>query len=380
MADIPKDIREYTENRAKRYDAPFSFPESNKYNVNQHTYPSGVGKSPDLQHYVAFFVNVRGKSKFIDSYQTNDVIVSKGRRDNYDLSVSGEGTAAKFLTVAAGVGGVGAVKGAIDGATSRGSMAQKGAETVKQGLAGGAKSIAVSGAVLSTVITATTLSKTLKADNKSRLKNVITLHLEERPSVKYGINYQDKDMGILGGFLTDNSSLTQTLSNDGGELGTAFAMNIAKIPSILPGFGSAGLNGIVELSAKVKTNPFREVFFEGVDYRQFNFRYKFMPKDRAESQAVYNIIQTFKEHMHPELSKGGYFYIYPSEFEIVYYHNNRENPYFNRIAQCALTDMTVDYGGEQFASFADGSPTEINITLSFRELELLTKDAIRQGY
>ena len=47
-----------------------------------------------------------------------------------------------------------------------------------------------------------------------------------------------------------------------------------------------------------------------------------MPKDRAESQAVYNIIQTFKEHMHPELSKGGYFYIYPSEFEIVYYHNN----------------------------------------------------------
>ena len=168
MADIPKDIREYTENRAKRYDAPFSFPESNKYNVNQHTYPSGVGKSPDLQHYVAFFVNVRGKSKFIDSYQTNDVIVSKGRRDNYDLSVSGEGTAAKFITVAAGVGGLGAVKGAIDGATSRGSMAQKGAETVKQGLAGGAKGTAVSGAVLSTVITATTLSKTLKANYKNR--------------------------------------------------------------------------------------------------------------------------------------------------------------------------------------------------------------------
>jgi hypothetical protein len=35
MADIPKDIREYTENRARKYDAPFSFPESNKYNVNQ---------------------------------------------------------------------------------------------------------------------------------------------------------------------------------------------------------------------------------------------------------------------------------------------------------------------------------------------------------
>jgi hypothetical protein len=149
---------------------------------------------------------------------------------------------------------------------------------------------------------------------------------------------------------------------------------------MLPGFGSAGLGDIAQLSAKVRTNPFREVFFEGVDYRQFNFRYRFMPKDRTESQAVYNIIQTFKEHMHPELSKGGYFYIYPSEFEIVYYYKNKENPYFNRISQCALTDMSVDYGGEQFASFLDGSPTEINITLSFRELELLTKDSIKQGY
>jgi len=376
MADIPKDIRTYTENRARKYDAPFSFPESNKYNVNQHTYPSGVGKSPDLQHYVAFFVNIRGKSKFIQSYQTNDVKVSSSinnRTNNIDLQFSGEGTVKKLGTVTAGAGIFGAIAG---GYNASGGARNRGKEAAATGL----KTAAIVGGQAAAVVSLATLSPNLKPDNRSRLKDVITLHLEERPSVKYGINYQDKDMGILGGFLTDNSSLSQSLSNDGGELGSAFALNVAKIPSIIPGFGSAGLVGLAELSAKVKTNPFREVFFEGVDYRQFNFRYKFMPKDKAESQAVYNIIQTFKEHMHPELSKGGYFYIYPSEFEIVYYYKNKENPYFNRIAQCALTDMSVDYGGEQFAGFADGSPTEINITLSFRELELLTKDSIRQGY
>jgi hypothetical protein len=106
-----------------------------------------------------------------------------------------------------------------------------------------------------------------------------------------------------------------------------------------------------------------------------------MPKDASEAQAVYKIINTFKEHMHPELSAGGYFYVYPSEFKIAYYYNNAENGYINRIADCALTDMTVDYGGEQFSSFDDGSPTEINLSLSFRELELLTKETIRkQGY
>ena len=196
MADIPKDIREYTENRAKRYDAPFSFPESNKYNVNQHTYPSGVGQSPDLQHYVAFFVNVRGKSKFTENgtYKTADVTVNapmNSRNGSIDLSYSGEGAATKLSAIAAGAGILGAIKGGYDGITSSGTMAQKGAETFKQGAIGGAKGTALGAFVVGTVATAATLSKTLKADNKSRLKNVITLHLEERPSVKYGINYQD---------------------------------------------------------------------------------------------------------------------------------------------------------------------------------------------
>jgi hypothetical protein len=375
MADIPKDIREYTENRARKYDAPFSFPDSNKYNVNQHTYPSGVGKSPDLQHYVAFFVNIRGKSKFAASYQTNDVKVSNptnSRRDDVKLEAN-KNTVQKFGAVVAGATILGAVAGGVN---SSGTLLNRGRESAITGL----KTGGIVAAQAAAVVGAVSLSSLLKPDNRSRLKDVITLHLEERPSVKYGINYQDKDIGILGGFLTDNSSISQSFNNTGGELATAFAMNLAKIPSIIPGFGSAGLVGLAELGSKTKTNPFREVFFEGVDYRQFNFRYKFMPKDRTESQAVFNIIKTFKEHMHPELSKGGYFYIYPSEFEIVYYYKNRENPYFNRITQCALTDMTVDYGGEQFASFSDGSPTEVNITLSFRELELLTKDSIREGY
>jgi hypothetical protein len=122
------------------------------------------------------------------------------------------------------------------------------------------------------------------------------------------------------------------------------------------------------------------VFFEGVDYRKFNFKYKFMPKNATEVDRIYGIIDKFKEHMHPELSAGGYFYIYPSEFEIRYYYNNSENGYLNKITSCALTDMTVEYGGEQFASFANGAPVEINISLSFRELDIQTREnVIAQG-
>jgi hypothetical protein len=41
--------------------------------------------------------------------------------------------------------------------------------------------------------------------------------------------------------------------------------------------------------------------------------------------------------------------------------------------------MSVEYGGEQFATFEDGAPTEITLNLTFRELELMTKQTIKNG-
>jgi hypothetical protein len=43
--------------------------------------------------------------------------------------------------------------------------------------------------------------------------------------------------------------------------------------------------------------------------------------------------------------------------------------------------MTVDYGGEQFATFEDGSPVEVGVNLTFRELEQMTSEGIEEnGY
>ena len=85
--------------------------------------------------------------------------------------------------------------------------------------------------------------------------------------------------------------------------------------------------------------------------------------------------------MHPELSGGKLFYLYPSEFDIQYYYKDQENNYLNRFARCALTDLSVEYGGEQFATFEDGSPVEIGLSLTFQELEQMTSEGIeKNGY
>ena len=84
--------------------------------------------------------------------------------------------------------------------------------------------------------------------------------------------------------------------------------------------------------------------------------------------------------MHPEVSDGGLFYIYPSTFDIAYYFKGKENTNLHKISTCVLERMAVDYGGQGFNSFEDGVPTEINMRLEFRELEIMTKKRISEGY
>ena len=57
-----------------------------------------------------------------------------------------------------------------------------------------------------------------------------------------------------------------------------------------------------------------------------------------------------------------------------------ENDYYNKIATCVLTDCQVDYTPGGVRSFDDGSPTQIKMSLSFMETQLLTKELIAQGY
>jgi hypothetical protein len=379
----------YTNNRATEYNNTNPFDsklKSEGYKIGTLSYPTGLGVYPDLQHYVTFFVNVRGKSKFeydINN-QVNPTSIAGGSIRNTLNNTDGATALAFGASVAGGVLAAGKGLGSLLGTSGQdrktGALANKTVSSAAKQLGGAVAKVAAFGVASATIGNLLGNTQTLKQDKTKRLRDVITLHMQERPSVSYGINYQDKDLGILGGFLGADSSLAN--STEAGRttgLTQSLALQIAKIPSILPGLGS--ISDIVQLGGKVKTNPFREVFFEGVDYRKFNFKYKFMPKDETEVSAAYNIIETFKEHMHPELAAGGAFFLYPSEFEIAYYYNNKENGYFNKIATCALTDLHVDYGGDQFSSFSNGAPTEINLTLSFRELELITKESIRsRGY
>jgi len=349
---------------------------TNKYSIGEYQYPVDLGRTEDLQHYVAFFINVRGKSKLNtdkinESINVTNPIFSAGDNGSINKVVSAIGLKAIGLGAAGVLGSL--ATSFLDGDPRK--ARSSGNRTARTAFVAAAAAATTLGSLKAAEWLGGNL---LEPDKRFRLQDVITLHVEERPSVRYGMQYQTADLGSLLGLLSQVNDLSD-LTKVGKDAAVLGLLNVARIPGLLAGSGGARLGDAIGAFAKVKTNPFREVLFEAVEHRKFTFRHRFFPKNINESNNVRNIIRLFKEHMHPRLAASNTFYIYPSEFEIKYFFGDRKNPYLYEMSRCALIDMSVDYGGETFSTFKNGAPTEISMSLTFQELDLHTRDTIVAG-
>ena len=351
---------------------------NSKYQVSEHSYPEGVASDADKLHYMQFYINVRGNSKFNEG---------SNKRSSFKQAVMEDKTlgagqnrfspqnAEKQREVGFGLAGA---QGAASMATAVGAI--KGKSIIQTGAA--AVGTFIAGAAVGKIAAEKTEELgVLQSDVPKRLLDVITLHIQDRPAVNYSVQYQEDEIGTFGGFLAGGMGTAETQQGFGETAKEAATATGAAIIGGLSKVLSSSAGRMLETGTKQKLNPFREQFFERVDFRTFNFRHTFMPKSQEEARKVRNIIKLFKFHMHPEMASGkGLFFLYPSEFEIKYYYKERENPYFNRISTCVLEDMNVEYGGDIFSTFETGQPVEVNMTLRFKELEVMTKERIAEGY
>ena len=349
--------------------------DKNKFKVNITQYPSDLQTAENLQHYVLFNINIRGKSKFNE----NKVLFETRRNPNSANLTADQLSSGPIRALTTGAAGVAAgvavstlAKGAAKafGLTGgKNPIVSESTVNVGANLIGTGAGVAIGAAVANSDI--------LKPDTTYRISDAIALYVDGPPTIKYSMNYANKELGTLLGVLSGSVFDSQGFKPGSAEAGAAMGASLAKLPGA---FGAADLGSALSASTGTALNPFRETVFESVDFRSFSFKYKFFPKNKKEADDVYNIINTFKFHMHPEMSSGKLFFIYPSEFNISYYFGSEENGYFHKFTTCVLESMDVSYGGEQFSSFRDGSPTEINMSLTFRELEILTKKMIEEGY
>lgn len=341
------------------------------YSFESFEYPKGVASTVEYGlNYVIFYLNVHEDSKLLVG--NSAAVLSTDQPERLSGYVAKTDVNAKTITTVAG-----AVIGSQAGLTKK-ILGKAGIELTTKGNAIATGVEAAGGALVGNALGRFTKQKKFK-----RLKTCIALHIPTDLSIKYGVNYEEESMagsqaineiaGNLGGSVMDIGKALVTASGQGGAI-TDYASGVA--------LGTPGIGKFLSKSSGMVANPKSEQLFKNVDFRTFTFSYQFHPRSSDEARSVQDIIKMFKLHMHPEFkSSSEFLYLVPSEFDISYYHGGVENKNLHRHTSCVLTDMNISYMPQGVvAMFPDGHPTQINVTLTFKELALLTKENIQDGY
>ena len=142
----------------------------------------------------------------------------------------------------------------------------------------------------------------------------------------------------------------------------------------------------IAITARVTMNPNIRTQFNGVSVREFNFTFKFLPKSPQESQEVSRIVKFFRFHAYPlEMPYGQPYSIafdYPNMFkvrllsEVGGMFRNVGTP----IKLCYLKTVSTTYNPTSAVLHPDGSPTEVDLTLTFTEYKPLSRyDVVNEG-
>ena len=143
-------------------------------------------------------------------------------------------------------------------------------------------------------------------------------------------------------------------------------------------------NSVLGRSTGMILNSNLELLFSGVTLRTFPFSINFSPRSEAEANEVLSIIKALKSSMaakkNASQGQGGIFLRAPDVFQLRYMHKGSDHPFLNRIKDCALTAMTVNYTNSgTYATYSDGQPVSIRMNLTFKELNPIYFEDYKDG-
>jgi hypothetical protein len=143
------------------------------------------------------------------------------------------------------------------------------------------------------------------------------------------------------------------------------------------GAGESGSFAAAALGATGRAqNPKEEVLFKGVRHRRFELTFDLAPLTAKDSIAVMTFLSKLHEFAAPELVGGGAFFKYPGTVNVVIRGDGSSGGAvtINR-GNCAIISINCNLSPESiWASFRNGKPVHVVVTIGFIELTLPTKD------
>ena len=226
--------------------------------------------------------------------------------------------------------------------------------------------------------------KTLRKATK-RTDTVISMYMPPSVQVQYGANYTDTEIGAAANiagqafqqFQNNNSAmdvLNKSLKKLAPELGDGMIRMALGAADMIPGL--QGMQEVIDMQRGYVKAPQMELAFKGIPKRNFSYTFTMIPKSEEEAKVVQRIVKAFKVNMLPTRTHGTSVrrLNIPNTFDIEYYYNGALNTNLHKIGECVLDNMQVTYGGDKYKAYEGGVPVVTNITLSFKELDLITRE------
>lgn len=231
-----------------------------------------------------------------------------------------------------------------------------------------------------------------------RLDTAIALYMPPQAIYRTAATYHDSEIGILanaasniygkiqaqgGGIQAMKDATTKELSKLGPEVINSLQLGALAVFDQLP--GAQGARSVFEMGQGEVIANRMELAFKKFEKRNFQFNFKMIPKSREEADEIRKIVYAFRANMAPEMvGDSGRAFRVPNTFDIQYMYNGQENQYLHKISTCFLENFTVTYGGDRYRTFEPNEegapPVETNIQANFREIELITRERIAEGY
>ena len=229
------------------------------------------------------------------------------------------------------------------------------------------------------------LTEKREVPKNSKVKGTICLPIQPSISDQNSVNWNELPMDIFdmakqtavitagtqGATGIDKmiTAVKQKLTNSevSDAYGAIVATQLAKV-------AASSQNDLLSRMSGAILNPNMELLFQGPKLRPFTFNFRMTPRSKDEAFQVRSIIRAFKEASAVQQGIENLFLKAPYIFRIKYVlgGTNDDHPSINRIKECALTQVTVDYTpAATFMTYNDpeATMTSYAMSLTFSELE-----------
>jgi len=231
-------------------------------------------------------------------------------------------------------------------------------------------------------------------DNNDKVADAeIALYMPNNYAVTDGASYNNFDLGVLGeagagvaesmftGDGLDEAALKKKLTSatGGGDATMSKVLNSQVMSNFGMGSGLVDRGRDLYLQKKgIAINPNTVLQYSNSTLRAYNFQFKLVANSQKEAESIKNIVNSFRKYMYAEKgAEDSKTLAYPLKWDLAFLApNGKPNDKFPKPYECYLEGLATVYNATGNSLHYDGSPIEVDVSLSFKETKALSREDI----